>query len=218
MPCNSTHSWLPARKGLDVGKEVGWKCWGMEDLGASDWEEAMLIPCLLCYQSLENFSKQRMSLFVNNSLEAEYSPVPVTSSVPSLSPTIVSKEFPTTSCCHCLSLYSQNNGSFFLTPFFAVGNYTQASSQILLSKNYYFSETEIHTGSQYKWWGLQTNTFSALRNSLQPEVQTKQRTNGSILKMTWKNRWGFRRRQKLETPGVVYEYMSIILSFLDKNL
>lgn len=31
-----------------------------------------------------------------------------------------------------------------------------------------------------------------------------------------KNKWGSRRRQKLETPGVVY--MSITLSFLGKNL
>lgn len=104
----------------------------------------------------------------------QHFPWPRDSSVPSLS---VIHHFlqrvPTTSCCHCLSLYSQSICSFSPAPSFAAGNYTQPSSQLLLSKSYYFSKTEIYTWSQYEWWDLYTNTFSALRNSLQPEVQSK---------------------------------------------
>lgn len=128
--------------------------------------------------------------------------------------TLSERGFPTTSCCNFRGLNSQSFCSFFPILSFAAENYTQPSSQLWLSKSYYSSETETYTGSQYEWWGVQANPFSALMNTVQPEVQSKGQMDSYS---KWFETYvKIQEMQKLETPGVVYT--SITLSLHNKNL
>lgn len=144
LPCHPAYLWFCAQKGLEVGKGAR----ARQDWGSSDQEEAMLIHPLPLVLPRSWDSKRTWPCQLLSPLLVAYH----------------SRGFPTSSSCHCLSLHSQNICSF-LTP----GNFNFLPSfQLLLSKSYYRSET----GSQYEQWGLQTNTFSTLRNSLLPQGQS----------------------------------------------